>query len=207
MQRKFFINSHKGVTFLAVLAMMAAFQQWHNTTAWIYLSLHGTYGILWILKSSIFPDKKWEEEISLWRGVAYYWGGLTLYWVAPFLLTSRGVQAPPWLLALAISLYALGVFLHFTSDMQKFILLRHNPGHLITDGMVHRTRNINYFGELLTYTTFALLALHWLPFFILGLAIAVEWLPNMNRKDRSLARYPEFATYRRASKKFIPFLY
>jgi len=207
MPRKFYIDTHKGMTFLAILAMMAAFDQWHNPTAWIYLALHGTYGALWLLKSQVFPDKRWEQPVTVWRGVGYYWGGLTLYWVAPFLLTSRSVQAPPWLLGLAVSVYVVGVFLHYTADMQKSIELKHNPGHLITDGLMRRTRSINYFGELLVYLALALLALHWLSFAILGLAVAVEWLPNMRRKDQSLSRYAEFAEYKRRTKRFIPFLY
>jgi steroid 5-alpha reductase family enzyme len=207
MPRKFYIDSHKGITFLVILGMMAAFSQWQNVTAWIYLALHGTYGILWVIKSRIFPDRKWEQPVSRLRGVGYYWGGLTLYWIAPYLLTSRGVQAPPWLLGAAVSIYTFGVFLHYTSDMQKYIQLKYNPGNLITDGMMRRTRSINYFGELLIYGTFALLAMHWLPFAILGLAVAVEWLPNMRRKDASLSRYPQFAEYKKNTRKFIPFLY
>lgn len=207
MPRKFFIDTHKGVTFLAILIMIGIFHQWSNPAAWIYLALHGTYGMLWVFKSRVFPDRKWEEKINPWWGIFYYWGGMTLYWVAPFLITSRSVQAPPWLMALVISLYTLGVFLHFTADMQKFVQLQHNPGQLITDGMLRRTRSINYFGELLIYGAFALLAMHWLPFAILGLVIVIEWLPNMNRKDHSLSRYPEFAEYRRTTRKFIPFLY
>lgn len=207
MPRKFFIDTHKGITFLVILGMMAFFSQWQNATAWIYLALHGTYGILWVLKSHIFPDKKWEQPVSLWRGAGYYWGGLTLYWIAPYLLNSRGVQAPPWLLGIAISLYTFGVFLHYAADMQKHTALRYNPDNLITDGLLSHTRNINYFGELLIYGACALLAMHWLPFVILALAIAVEWLPNMRRKDESLARYPQFAAYKKNSRKFIPFLY
>lgn len=207
MPRKFYIDTHKGITFLVILGMMAGFGQWQNDTAWVYLALHGTYGILWVTKSRIFPDRKWEEPVSLLRGVGYYWGGMTLYWIAPYLLTSRGVQAPPWFLGAAISICILGIFLHYTSDMQKYTQLKYDPGNLITDGLMRRTRSINYFGELLIYGAFALLAMHWLPFAILGLAVAVEWLPNMRRKDASLARYPEFAEYKQKTRRFVPFLY
>jgi protein-S-isoprenylcysteine O-methyltransferase Ste14 len=135
------------------------------------------------------------------------WGGLTLYWVAPWMLTSRGVQAPSWYLGVCVSLYALGVFLHFASDMQKHIALKLHPGHLITDGMFALCRNPNYLGELLIYLGFGLLAMHWIPAVILALFVAVVWVPNMLRKDRSLSRYPEFEAYRRQSKMFIPFLF
>jgi protein-S-isoprenylcysteine O-methyltransferase Ste14 len=206
MKQKYFIDSHKGVTFLAILVMMAYFNQWQNPTAWVYLALHGTYGILWVLKSRIFPDKQWETERGLGYGLVI-WAGLSLYWIAPFIITSRGVQAPAWLLGLAVSLYTLGVFLHYAADMQKFIELKYNPGQLITDGLLSRTRNINYFGELLIYLGFGLLAMHWLPILVIVLFIALLWAPNMLKKDKSLSRYPEFLEYKRKSKLFIPFLF
>lgn len=206
MKQKYFIDSHKGVTFFAILALMAWFGQWQNPTAWVYLALHGTYGGLWVLKSRIFPDKQWETDRGLVYGLVI-WAGLSLYWVAPVLIASRGTQAPAWLLGLCVSLYTLGIFLHYTADMQKFIELKYNPGHLITDGLMRRTRNINYFGELLIYLGFGLLAMHWLPILIVVLFVAVVWAPNMLKKERSLARYPEFLDYKRESKLFIPFLF
>lgn len=206
MKQKFFIDTHKGATFLAILVMMARFNQWQNPTAWIYLGLHGTYGLLWVLKSRIFPDKQWEEKRGLAYGL-YIWAGLTLYWIAPYLITSRALQAPAWLLGLCISMFTFGVFLHFTADMQKYIELKSNSGQLITDGMLSRVRNINYFGELLIYLGFGLLAMHWLPVLVILLFIALVWAPNMLKKERSLSRYQGFADYKKNSKLFIPFLY
>ncbi len=206
MKQKHFIDSHKGVTFLALLGMMAYFDQWQNPTAWVYLALHGTYGILWVLKSRIFPDKNWERPASLWWGLAV-WAGLSLYWLPGFYIMWAGVQSPPWLLGLAVSMNIFGVFLHFTADMQKHIALQLRPGHLITDGMMARVRNINYFGEFLIYAAFAALAATWAAFLPLLLFVSVYWLPSMLRKDKSLSRYPEFAEYKKRSKLFIPFLF
>ena len=39
MRQKHFIDSHKAVTGLFVLLLMASYDQWHNPTAWIYLAL------------------------------------------------------------------------------------------------------------------------------------------------------------------------
>ncbi|MFC1619768.1 methyltransferase family protein [Candidatus Neomarinimicrobiota bacterium] len=205
MKQKHFIDSHKGITGVAILAMMALYHQWANPTAWIYLALHGTYGLLWVMKSRIFPDKTWEQQTG-WGYGLYIWGGLTLYWVAPWLLTSRGVQAPAWYLGVCISTYIFGVFLHFATDMQKYVSLQLRPAALITSGMMGRCRNLNYFGELLIYLGFGLLAMHWVPLAILGLFIVVIWLPNMRRKDRSLLRYPEFENYKLNTRLFIPFI-
>jgi steroid 5-alpha reductase family enzyme len=206
MKQKHFIDTHKGATWIAVLAMMAAYGQWANATAWVYLALHGTYGLLWVLKSRIYPDRSWERETSLWYGLVI-WGGLTLYWIAPWLLVSRAVESPPWYLGMCVALYAVGVFLHFVADMQKYTALKLRPGHLITDGMFARCRNPNYLGELLIYLGFGLLARHWVPIVVLALFVGVVWVPNMLRKDRSLSRYPEFEEYRRRSKLFVPFLF
>lgn len=205
MKQKHFIDSHKGATSLAVLAMMAFYDQWANVTAWVYLALHGTYGILWVLKSRSFPDRQWEQQTSLGFGLVI-WASLSLYWIAPWLITSRGIQAPPWLIGLCVAMYGVGVFYHFTADMQKHVALQLRPG-LITDGLWATNRNPNYFGELLIYAGFSLLAMHWVPLAALSLFVAAVWLPNMRRKDRSLSRYPQFGEYRARSRLFIPFVF
>ena len=206
MKQKYFIDSHKAVTGLVILGMMAWFEQWNNPTAWVYLAMHATYGLLWVLKSRIFPDKQWEQDKGLLYGL-YIWAGLSLYWIAPWLITSQNAQAPAWLLGLTVSLYTFGIFLHYAADMQKHIQLKYHPGHLIEDGLMARVRNTNYFGELLIYLGFGLLALHWLPLAVIALYLVVIWIPNMLKKDKSLARYPEFGEYKRKSKLFIPFLF
>lgn len=203
MKQKHFIDSHKAATSVAVLLMIWYHNQWGNTTAWVYLALHGTYGLLWVLKSRTFPDKQWEQPASIGYGL-FIWGGLSLYWIAPWLITSGNVQAPPWFLAMSISMYSVGVFLHFASDMQKHTSLELKPG-LIMTGLWARTRNPNYLGELLIYLGFSLLAMHWLPIAALALFVAVTWVPLMLRKDRSLSRYPEFASWKRRSGLFFPF--
>ncbi len=205
LRQKHFIDSHKCSNAVAILLLIHLYGAWENTTAWIYLALHGTYGFLWTLKSLVFGDKTWEKPTPLWYGLGI-WFVLTLYWVAPWIIVSRDVQAPPWYLALAVAIYSFGVFFHFTADMQKHAAMKLDPGTLMTDGLWARCRNPNYFGELLIYAGFCMLAMHWAPFVVLGSIVAGMWIPNMIRKDRSLARYPEFAEWKKRSRLFIPFL-
>jgi protein-S-isoprenylcysteine O-methyltransferase Ste14 len=73
--------------------------------------------------------------------------------------------------------------------------------------MFHQLRNPNYFGELLIYLGFGLLAMHWLPLLVLLTWIGAIWLPRMFRKDRILAKYPDFPAYKKRSKLFIPYLF
>jgi len=206
MKLKYYIDSNKGITFLAILGMMACFRQWDNTTAWVYLGMHGTYGILWVLKSNIFPDINWEKKTPLWFGLVS-WFALVLYWIPAFLITWKGVLAPPWLLAVVISLYAFGVFTVFTADMQKFTALRLQPDQLITDGMLAYSRNINYFGELLIYIAFALLAMTWIAFIPLLLFIVSFWIPNIIRKEKILSKMKGYGEYKRKTRLFFPFIF
>jgi protein-S-isoprenylcysteine O-methyltransferase Ste14 len=123
------------------------------------------------------------------------------------MVVSRGVEAPPWYLGMCISLYIFGVFCHFAGDMQKHTALKLQPDRLISDGLFTRLRNTNYFGELLIYLGFGLLAMHWLPIAILLLWIAVIWLPNMRRKEGALSQLSGYEEYRRRSKLFLPFIW
>lgn len=206
MKLKYYIDTNKGVTFLAILALMAIYHQWQNPTAWVYLALHGTYGILWVLKSRIFPDAAWENRTSWWFGLIA-WLGLMLYWIPAWLLMARNVQAPAWFLGLCLVLYIFGVFFHFTTDMQKHTSLKLQPDTLIVDGMMALSRNINFFGELLIYISFALLAMTFWAFLPLGIHIVLYWIPRMRRKERVLASLPGFDAYRKKTKTFFPFLF
>lgn len=203
LRERHYIDSHKGATLLAMFGLLAWYGRWDSATAWTYLALHGGYGILWVWKSAVFPDKSWERECPLWYG-ATIWGGLTLYWLGGWLIMSRGLEAPAWWLGGCVLLYAAGVFLHFASDMQKHHHLAHRPGTLLQDGLWRRIRNPNYLGELMIYLGFGLLAQHWLPLAVIALFVVAVWAPNMLRKERSLARYPEFAAWKQRSWLILP---
>ncbi len=204
MKQKHFIDSHKGITALFVLACIGYYDQWQNATAWIYLALHGGYGLMWVLKSRIFGDSNWEQSCTLGYGMVI-WASLSLYWIGGWMICAYGIDVPVWYLAACTLMWGLGVFFHFAADMQKHATLAVRRG-LITDGLFARCRNTNYFGELLIYLGFGLLAMHWLPVVIVALFVLGLWMPNMRRKDASLSRYPEFAQYKANSSLFIPFV-
>ncbi len=204
MKAKHSINLSKGLTTPFVLGLMIVYQNF-SVAAWAYLALHGTYGILWLLKDRIFPDKQWEQDYPWSTGLVIF-GVVSLYWVAPFMLISTGAQPPLPLMAAAIAINILGVFLHYGSDAQKYYTLKYKSG-LITEGFFARCRNPNYLGEVLIYLAFAMLTMHWLPFLILGGFVAGIFVPNMRKKDQSLSRYPEFEAYKARSGLIIPKLF
>jgi len=211
-KQKHFIDSHKGLTPVFILALIFYFNAWNNVFATIYLALHGTYGFLWITKSKIYPDKQWEQKTTIWYGLLI-WGGLSLYWISPYIIVSNyhvlpiDVKQHSIYISICIVLYILGIFLHFTSDMQKYVTLKLNPANLITTEMFKKSRNTNYLGELLIYLGFTLLAQDWLPILCLFLFISIIWVPNMIKKDKSLSRYKEFSKYKKNSKRFFPYIF
>jgi hypothetical protein len=109
MQLRHVINLHKGFTALVIGALMLAYGN-GSLGAWVYLALHGTYGMLWLLKERIFPDRQWQQPIGWFPAVVMFLV-LALYWLAPFLLISSRAVPPMPLVALAIVLNLLGVFL------------------------------------------------------------------------------------------------
>lgn len=202
MKQKHVIDAFKGATLPACLGMIVVYGQQENVTMWVYAALHGTYGILWCLKSNIFPDKSWEAEIDLATFVISA-VVLSSFWIAPWLLAVNSVCHSPAFLFMCICMCQLGFFLHFVSDMQKFVMLDKKT-QLITSLLFERCRNPNYLGELMIYGSFVLLSWHWLPALILGTLFAFIWLSNMRKKDASLSRYQGWNSYVSKSNLIFP---
>jgi protein-S-isoprenylcysteine O-methyltransferase Ste14 len=200
------INLQKSTVGAVVLALMWRAGDF-SLAAWLYLVLHGSYGIFWLVKDLAFPDPSWRTPQSLSSAVAVFVYPLGFYYLAPLvMLTGLGSAVPGgWgttatlpagVAAAAVAGYAAGVFLHFGADGQKhFVLAHRRPRQLITDGFFAATRNPNYLGEILVYSSFCLLAQHWLPWAACATVWLGVFLPNMLRKERSMARYPEHAAW------------
>ncbi len=195
------INLHKGLTVFVVAGLMMFYQN-YSIAAWVYLSLHGTYGILWLLKEKIFPDPYFKEKINFITSITGFIF-LGSYWIAPFILISSQKSVSSAVIAASISINIFGVFLHFASDAQKYFTLRIQKD-LITDGFFKKIRNTNYLGEILIYLSFAILSMSYIPFVILALFFFVVFLPRMIKKDKSLTKYSSFKEYKQITGFLFP---
>ena len=195
------INLHKGLTAFVVIGLMLFYKN-YSIAAWVYLSLHGTYGLLWLLKEKIFPDPYFKEKINL---ITSFTGFIFLgsYWIAPFILISSQRIVPTPIIAASISINIIGVFLHFASDAQKYFTLKIKKD-LIKDGFFKNIRNTNYLGEILIYLSFAILSMSLIPFVILTLFFFIVFLPRMIKKDKSLTKYDSFKKYKQISGLLLP---
>lgn len=190
---------------------IAGLMWWYgNTTlpAWVYLALHGSYGLSWLIKDLALPDRGWHQRITFGGALASFLLVLGPYWVTPWLLIS-GVLGPdhpqpgPALMAACIVLYAIGLTLMLGADAQKNALLGARRG-LITDGFYSRTRHPNYLGEMMIYAAFALMVRHWIPWMILGAIWTFVFMTNIAAQEVSLSRYPGWAAYKARTGLLFP---
>lgn len=197
------IDVHKGATGPLVALLMLAYGN-TTTAAWVYLALHGSYGLAWVLKDRTFPDRTWQQRITF-GGAGITFLGLSLYWLLPFFLVSGTVGTPPSpaVIAAAITAYAVGLVLMLGADAQKHFTLRLRNG-LIQDGFFRYVRRPNYLGEMLIYSSFALMVNHWLAWVVLGAVWLVLFLPRMLAIEASLSRFPEWPAYRARAGFLLP---
>jgi protein-S-isoprenylcysteine O-methyltransferase Ste14 len=203
------INFQKGGTLLFIGALMLWYQNF-STVAWVYLALHGSYGVCWLLKHFVFPDPGWEVRVTFGGALMSFALVLALYWVFPWLLISNVLgprtAASNALLAFCIALHSLGVVLMMSADCQKYFTLRARKG-LIDDGFFRYVRNPNYLGEMMVYGSYALLVGHWIPWLILGWVWLGFFLPNMLLKDASMSRHAGWAAYKARTGLLLPRLF
>ena len=203
------INFQKGGSFF-FFGFLIWYYQNTSTAAWVYLALHGGYGLVWLIKDLTFPDPNWQIKITIGAGINAFLAVLGLYWVFGWLLISRTSQPvyplpeAVWF-ALCISLCLLGSVIMIAADAQKFYTLRLQRG-LITDGMHRWVRHPNYLGEMMIYGSFAMLVWHWFPVLVLAWVWLGLFAVNMVMKEASMSRYPDWAAYKKRSWWLIPFL-
>ena len=195
------INLHKGMTAFVVLGLMFFYNNF-TIAPLVYLALHGTYGLLWLLKEKIFPDPYFKEQINFLTSVTGFIF-LGSYWIAPYILISSSKSVPDFIIAASISINITGVFLHFASDTQKYFSLKFKKD-LIKDGFFKNVRNTNYLGEILIYLSFAMLSMSLIPFAILAIFFFVVFLPRMIKKDNALTKYASFEDYKKKTGLILP---
>lgn len=201
------INFQKGGTALFIAALMAYYNN-YSTAAWIYLALHGSYGIVWLIKDLCFPDPSWQTRVTIGGGINAFACVLAPYWLIGWLLVSRTVQPHyplpdnAWF-CLCASLVIVGVAIMVAADAQKYFTLRIQRG-LITDGMFRYVRHPNYLGEIMIYGAFGLMVWHWIPALILGYIWLGLFAVNMILKEASMSRYLEWEAYKKRSWWLLP---
>ncbi len=112
---------------------------------------------------------------------------------------------------LAIAFYLLGSYFNTGSEYFRHVWKKDpaNKGKLYTEGLFAYSMHINYFGDTLLFTGFAMLTLSPWAFIapaVMTVGFIFQHIPQL---DTYLAeRYQDqFEPYARTTKKFIPYIY
>jgi len=146
----------------------------------------------------------WEESLSVPMAFALYYIGF------PLLVFNRGASIG-WIDYLAIFIFIVGSSLNTVSELQRNIWKKHqeNKGKLYTTGLFKYSMHINYFGDILWVSAYAVITRNYYSIVIPILLFCLFVFWNIPALDKYLAKkYKEqFDTYKEKTKKLIPFIY
>ena len=153
----------------------------------IYTGMHGSYGLAWIFKDYTFGDQNFTKKGRLLNIVSLAIV-LGLYWLIPYWRISHPVNDKQgWEVLVALLMYVMGVVLMMCSDCQKYFTLKIRRG-LISDGCFKTTRNPNYLGEIMLYSSFAFMCPNKLAWVVLGVVWSLVFTTNIILKEFSFRK-------------------
>ena len=179
------INTAKALTILLLLVLAAVIGV-QDMRQVLYLSLHISYCLWWLLEQWLFPERArqlFNERVGvvsfgfalLFIGVLYSLPGL-LAFLNPVPISQAAV-------ALAVVLFSFGSLINASADAQKTTAKAMGAG-LVSDGIWRRVRHVNYLGDLLIY------------------------LQRIGQKEKQMAaKYPEFSAWQHRSSRLLPGLW
>ncbi|WP_084075345.1 DUF1295 domain-containing protein [Demequina sp. NBRC 110052] len=116
-----------------------------------------------------------------------------------------------WLSAFAVVLYVVGSYLNTGSEWQRREWKK-DPAHrgrLYTEGLFSRSMHVNYLGDCLLFTGFAMLAHSWwAAIFPVLMTASFIWV-HIPRLDAHLAEHygAQYDDYASRTKKLVPYVY
>jgi protein-S-isoprenylcysteine O-methyltransferase Ste14 len=192
------VNLQKGSTIIMMYLLMIYFNN-YSKGAYIYLSLHGSYGLIWLLKDITFPDKSMHVKTCLLPAGALV-TLLLLYWCMGFeMMLGWGIQEPSnGRIFVCFFLYSFGLIFMLCTDLQKYLILQYKKG-LITNYFLASNRNTNYLGEIMIYFSFALIVGRLECYLLLIFVWMTFFVGRIYLKEKSLQKKEGFDIYKNNS--------
>ena len=202
------INTAKVLT-IVLLLVLAAVIGVHDMRQVIYLSLHISYCLWWLLEQWLFPERRrqlFREPVGL-VGFAFALLFIGVLYSLPGLLAFLNpVPIAPAAVALALGLFSFGSLINASADVQTTTAKAMGAG-LVSDGIWRRVRHVNYLGDLLRYLSFAVVAGNGWAYLVPGLVLLI-YLQRIGAKEAQMAaKYPEFRAYQQRSARLLPGLW
>lgn len=156
--------------------------------------------VLYLIKRHI----PWEETFSIAFAFAIYYIGFSI-------LGYKSQLSIDFIDIFALGLFLFGSYLNTGAELsrEKWKKDSENSGRLYTTGLFRYSMHINYFGDLLWVTAYAILTRNWYSIFIPLMLFFFFVFVNIPKLDNYLAsKYgKQFEEYRSKTKRLIPFIY
>ncbi|OKH12303.1 DUF1295 domain-containing protein [[Limnothrix rosea] IAM M-220] len=202
------INIAKGLTLVIMLALAIAYGV-NDARQVIYLCLHGGYCSWWLLEQYLFPTRTkilFTEKVDiptlivvlLFVGVFYALPA----WFAFTNPTPLGYVS----MAIALLLYIFGSLINTAADVQK-MTAKSMGAKLVNSEIWRSVRNVNYLGDLMRYSSFAVVSGSlWSG--LLPLTVFALYVQRILDKEKSMSeKYDNFDEYQQQSSRLIPWLW
>ncbi|HEX2934318.1 MAG TPA: DUF1295 domain-containing protein [Bacteroidales bacterium] len=158
------------------------------------------YMMVFLLKRKI----PWEESVSVPLAFALYFIGFPLF-VLPILKSIDGLDY------FAVVLFIMGCVLNSGGEIlrDKWKKNPENKGKIYTQGFFKYSRHINYFGDILWVTAYALITKNWWSATIPVFLFCFFAFYNAPKLDEHLKeKYgKDYEAYAKRTKMLIPFIY
>ena len=203
------VDVNKGSMMLYLFALMVYFNN-YSVGAWVYLSLHGSYGVFWASKSAAFPDAGFTRPATLTSCIVAPWPTALIpyYFIGYWMMSGGEVQKNPSgeRIFVAMQMHVYGCVLTMLTDVQKYLVLKERRG-LITHGMMGWSRNLNYLGEIMLYASFGVICQRWEVWAIYAYVWGTIFFLRMLLKEYSFSKKAGWKEYKARTWFFLPKLY
>ena len=166
----------------------------------VIVFLRMSFMMLYLLKRKI----PWEESVSVPMAFSLYYIGFAL------LVYNREIPID-WIDYSAILLFLVGSAFNTVSEVQRHLWKKYpeNKGKLYTIGLFKYSMHINFFGDLLWVSAYAIITRNYYAIIIPVLLFCLFAFWNIPTLDKYLAgKYKDqFDDYQKKTKKLIPFIY
>lgn len=202
------LNTAKVLTSVCLIAFTVVFGL-QDLRQVMYLCLHISYCLWWLLEQWFYPLRRqqiFNEPVGSFEFIFILLLVGGFYVLPGYLAFTNPVPLSMTAAAVALPLYIFGSLINTSADVQK-LTAKQWGANLVRDGIWRFSRHINYFGDLLRYLSFSVVAGSiWA--YLVPVAIALLYLQRIFQQEQTMAdKYPDYAEYQQSSTRLIPFIW
>ncbi len=202
------INLAKGLTIFLLIGF-AIFFGIQDMRQVIYLCLHIGYCVWWLIEQWFYPKRQqvmFNDPVGI-VGIILSLLIVGIFYSLPGYLAFVNPEPISYFtVGLALPLFFFGSLINAAADVQKLTAKDFGAG-LVKDNIWRFSRNINYFGDLLRYLSFAVVAGSIWAYLVPGLVFVI-YLQRVFEKENSMSeKYPEYEEYKQNSSRLIPLIW